>query len=167
MCAIFSTFLSGSSSHTSEITVITPTQHELQDSTVPLPNIQSMTSSTSLDHATKSIKDNQRDERELLPSPKNILTRHLSDITDVVLDPEKLANDLHSAGLITFHTKDKVLTTLSYSRYDKFSKLVNDVWKLLRADNDPKKLVVFCDVLKKQNDDKLNEITQDMLRELG
>ena len=32
--------------------------------------------------------------------PKNILTRHLSDITDV-LDPEKLGNDLHYAGLVT------------------------------------------------------------------
>ena len=167
MCAIFSTFLSGSSSHTSEITVITPTQHDLLDSTVPLPNIQSMISFTSPHLTTTSIEDTERDEREHLPSPKNILTRHLSDITDVVLDPEKLANDLHSAGLITFHMKDKVLTTSSYSRYDKVSKLVNDVWKLLRADNDPEKLVMFCDVLKKQNDDKLNEITQDMLRELG
>ena len=163
----FSTFLSGSSSHTSELTVITPTQHELLDSTIPIPNIQSMTSSTSLDHTTTSIEDNQRDEREHLPSPKNILTRHLSDITDVVLDPEKLANDLHSAGLITFHVKDRVLTTSSYSRYDKVSKLVNDIWRVLRADNDPKKLMLFCDVLKKQNDDKLTEITQDMLRELG
>ena len=126
-----------------------------------------MTSSTSLHLTTTSLEDNQRDEREHLPSPKNILIRHLSDITDVVLDPEKLANDLHSAGLITFHMKDRVLTTSSYSRYDKVSKLVNDVWKLLRVDNDLEKLVMLCDVLKKQNDDKLNEITQHMLRELG
>ena len=166
MCAIFSTFLSGSS-HLSEITVITPTQHELLDSKIPLPNIQSMTSSTSLHHTTTSIEDTERDETEHLPSPKNILTRHLSDITDVVLDPEKLANDLHSAGLVTFHMKDRVLTTSSYSRYDKVSKLVNDIWRMLRADNDPEKLMMFCDVLKKQNDDKLTEITQDMLRELG
>ena len=125
-----------------------------------------MTSSTSLHRATTSVEDNQRDEREHIPSPKNILTRHLSDITDVVLDPEKLANDLHSAGLITFHTKDRVLTT-SYSRYEKVSILLIAVWRLLRSDNDPEKFMMFCDVLKKQSNETLTEITQDILREFG
>ena len=126
-----------------------------------------MTSSTSLHHATTSVEDTERDEREHVQSPKNILTRHLSDITDVVLDPEKLANDLHSARLITFHMKDRVLTTSSYSRYDKVSKLVNDVRRLLRGDSDREKLITFCDVLKRQNNETLTGITQDMLRELG
>ena len=126
-----------------------------------------MISSTSPHHATTSVEDTERDEREHVQSPKNILTRHLSDITDVVLDPEKLANDLHSARLITFHIKDRVLTTSSYSRYDKVSKLVNDVWRLLRGDSDREKLITFCDVLKRQNNETLTGITQDMLRELG
>ena len=90
--------------------------------------------------------------------PKNILTRHLSDITDVVLDPEKLANDLHSAGLITFHIKNRVLTTSSYPHYEKVSMLLNDVWRLLRGDEDYEKVMIFCGVLKRQND----EITQDV-----
>ena len=123
-----------------------------------------MTSSTSLHHTTTSVEDIERDEREHVPSPKNILTRHLSDITDVVLDP---ANDLHSAGLITFHIKDRVLTTLSYPRYEKVSRLVNDVWRLLRGDSDREKLMIFCDVLKIQNNETLTGITQDILRELG
>ena len=84
-----------------------------------------------------------------------------------MLDPEKLANDLHSLGLITFHIKDRVLTTSSYSRYDKVSRLVNDVWRLLRGDSDREKLIIFCDVLKRQNNETLTRITQDMLRELG
>ena len=100
-------------------------------------------------------------------SSYNILTRHLSDITDVVLDAEKLANDLHSAGLITLHMKDRVLTISSYPRYEKVSILLIDVWRLLRGDNDPKKLVMFCDVLMKQSNETLTEITQDVLRELG
>ena len=126
-----------------------------------------MTSSTSLHRTTTSVEDNQRDEREHIPSPKNILTRHLSDITDVVLNPEKLANDLHSVGLVTFHMKDRVLTTSSYSRYEKVSILLVDVWRLLRSDNDPEIFMMFCDVLKKQSNETLTEITQDMLREFG
>ena len=67
----------------------------------------------------------------------------MSDITDVVLDPEKLANDLHSAGLITFHIKDRVLTTSSYPRYEKVSMLLNDAWRLLRGDEDHEKVIIF------------------------
>ena len=80
-------------------------------------------------------------------SAHNILTRHLSDIIDVVLDPEKLANDLHSAGIITFRNKDRVLTTSSYPRYEKVSMLLINVWRLLRGDNDDReKLIMVCDV---------------------
>ena len=91
----------------------------------------------------------------------------MSDITDVKLDIEKLANDLHSASLITLHIKDRVLTTSSYPRYEKVSMLLNGVWRLLRGDTDREKLMIFCDVLKRQNNETLTGITQDMLRELG
>ena len=91
----------------------------------------------------------------------------MSDITDVKLDPEKLANDLHSAGLITFRMKDRVLTTSSYPCYEKVSMLLNDVRRLLRGDSDHEKLMIFCDVLKMRNNETLTGVTQDMLRELG
>ena len=84
-----------------------------------------------------------------------------------MLDPEKLANDLHCAGLITFHIKDRILTTLSYPRYEKVSMLLNDVRRLLRDDSVREKLIIFCDVLKRQNNETLTGITQDMLRDLG
>ena len=107
-----------------------------------------------------------RDKKEHAPSPKDILTEYLSDICEVVLDPEKLANDLYFAKLITFHMKDRVLTTSSYSRYDKVSRLVISVGKLLTVD-DPKTFLTFCDVLKTQDDENLTRITQDMLRKFG
>ena len=91
----------------------------------------------------------------------------MSDIADVVLDPEKLANDLHSAGLITLHMKKRVLTTSGYPRYEKVSMLLNDVRRLLGGDSDREKLIIFCDVLKRQNNETLTAITQDILRELG
>ena len=60
--------------------------------------------------------------------------------------------------------KDEVLTISSYLRYEKVSILLIDVWKLLKGDNDPKKLVMFCDVLMKQSNETLTEITQYVLR---
>ena len=60
--------------------------------------------------------------------------------------------------------KDEVLTISSYPRYEKVSILLIDVWKLLKGDNDPKKLVMFCDVLMKQSNETLTEITQYVLR---
>ena len=102
-----------------------------------------------------------------MTNSKNILTRHLSDITDVVLDPDKLANDLHSPGRITLHIKDKALSTSSYPRYEKVSMLLNDVWRLLRGNNDHEKLIIFCDIPMRQNNETLTGITQDMLKELG
>ena len=83
-----------------------------------------------------------------------------------MLDPEKLANDLHSVGLITIHIKDRVLITSSYPHYEKVSMLLNDVWRLLRGDGDREKLIIFCDILKRQNNETLTGITQDILREL-
>ena len=60
--------------------------------------------------------------------------------------------------------KDEVLTISSYPRYEKVSILLIDVWKLLKGDNDSKKLVMFCDVLMKQSNETLTEITQYVLR---
>ena len=107
-------------------------------------------------------------ETEHVPSPKNILTRHLSGITDAVLEPEKLAIDLHSAGLITVHMKHRVLTVSSYPPYEKISILVINVWRLLRSDNDPERTLLskFCDVLMGQNNDRLTRIAEDILKEI-
>ena len=107
-------------------------------------------------------------ETEHVPSPKNILTRHLSDITDAVLEPEKLAIDLHSADLITVHMKHRVLTVSSYPRYEKISILVINVWRLLRTDNDPERILLskFCDVLMGQNNDRLTKIAEDILKKI-
>ena len=121
-------------------------------------SILQLLSSISLQHTV---------ETEHVPSPKNILTRHLSDITDAVLDPEKLAIDLHSADLITVHMKHRVLTVSSYPPYEKISILVLNVWRLLRSDDDPERtLSKFCDVLMGQNNDRLTRIAEDILKEI-
>ena len=41
------------------------------------------------------------------------------------------------------------------THYEKVSMLLNGVWRLLRGDSDHEKLMIFCDVLKRQNNETL------------
>ena len=58
-------------------------------------------------------------------------------------------------------------TTPSLSQYDKASKLVNTVLDSLKAFNEYRILVTFCDILRKQDDPNLYRIANTMIRELG
>ena len=58
-------------------------------------------------------------------------------------------------------------TTPSLSQYDKASKLVNTVLDSLKAFNEYRILVTFCDILRKQDDPNLCRIANTMIRELG
>ena len=61
---------------------------------------------------------------------------HLSKILDAVTEPDRLANDLSSADLISGHVAESVLTTPSLSRYDKASRLLEEFQRLLKVSND-------------------------------
>ena len=99
-------------------------------------------------------------------SPSNIFKRHFSEILGVISDTERLANDLSSADLIPYSVKDDVITT-NLSRYQKASKLINEIERSLRVFNKPEILNLYCEVLKKQENPTLTRIANDMLMELG
>ena len=84
----------------------------------------------------------------------------------VISDTERLANDLSSADLIPYSVKDDVITT-NLSRYQKASKLINEIERSLRVFNKPEILNLYCEVLKKQENPTLTRIANDMLMELG
>ena len=87
----------------------------------------------------------------------------------VISDPdtERLPNDLSSANLIPYSIKDDLISTKGLSRYQKASKLLNEIERSLRNLNTPKTLEMFCLVLKKQENEGLKRMAGEMLKELG
>ena len=87
----------------------------------------------------------------------------------VISDPdtERLPNDLSSANLIPYSIKDDLISTKGLSRYQKASKLLNEIERSLRNLNTPEILEKFCVVLKKQENPALKRMAGEMLKELG
>ena len=87
----------------------------------------------------------------------------------VISDPdtERLPNDLLSANLIPYSVKDDLISTKHLSRYQKASKLLNEIERSLRDLNTPEILENLCLVLKKQNNQALKRMAGEMLKELG
>ena len=92
----------------------------------------------------------------------------MSEMLGVISDTERLANDLSSVDLISYQVKDDVITT-NLSRYQKASKLLNEIERSLRGQvlDNRGILISYCEVLKKQKNSTLKRIADDMLKELS
>ena len=102
-------------------------------------------------------------------TPLTIFSRHVNEMLGVISDPdtERLPNDLLSANLIPYSVKDDLISTKHLSRYQKASKLLNEIERSLRDLNTPEILENLCLVLKKQNNQALKRMAGEMLKELG
>ena len=100
-------------------------------------------------------------------TPFNILKRHFSEILDVVSDPNRLANDLWSVDLISNVVKDNIISTPSVPRYEKTSKLLNEVQRSLKINKNPETLISLCRVLIDQKNSVISMICKTMMKELG
>ena len=100
-------------------------------------------------------------------TPLTILKKHLSEILDVVGDPNRLANDLWSVDLISNIVKDNIISTPNVPRYEKASKLLNEVYRSLMVNKNPETLISLCKVLINQSNLVMSTICKTMLKELG
>ena len=100
-------------------------------------------------------------------SPFRIFKRHMSEMLDVISDTDRLANNLSIDDLVSYPVKDNVLSTPSLSRYQRASKLLNEIERSLKTFDEPKTLAKFCHVLKKQHNPILTKISAKMMKELG
>ena len=82
----------------------------------------------------------------------------------MVSDPNRLANDLWGVDLISNVVKDNIISTPSVPRYEKASKLLNEVQRSLKH---PKTLILLCKVLTNQKNAVISTICKTMLKELG
>ena len=100
-------------------------------------------------------------------TPFNILKRHFSEILDVVSDPNRLANDLSGVDLISDVVKDNIISTPSVPRYEKASKLLNEVQRSLKVNENPDTLILLSKVLTNQKNSVISMICKAMMIELG
>ena len=100
-------------------------------------------------------------------TPFNILKRHFSEILDVVSDPNRLANDLWGVDLISDVVKDNIISTPSVPRYEKASKLLNEVQRSLKVNENPDTLILLSKVLTNQKNSVISMICKAMMIELG
>ena len=96
-----------------------------------------------------------------------ILKIHTSEILDSICDPVKLAVDLWSAELVGDPVKEIVLSTLGVSQIQKTSKLLDEVYRNLKVFNKPEILVKFCEVLKRQQNQGLTRVADDIMKQLS
>ena len=100
-------------------------------------------------------------------APFKILKRHFSEILDVVSDPNRLANDLWGVDLISNVVKDNIISTPSVPRYEKASKLLNEVQRSLKVNENPETLILLCKALTNQKNLAISTICKTMFKELG
>ena len=120
---------------------------------------------------TTPLKITTTSDTNLLPtadiSPHIILKKHTSELLGIICDPDKLAVDLWSADLVPDPVKDNVLTTLGLSRFQKSSKLLDEVYRSLKELKRSDILVKFCEILKIQRNAGLTRIADNMLKQLS
>ena len=100
-------------------------------------------------------------------TPFNILKRYFSEILDVICDPNRLANDLWGVDLISNVVKDNIISTPSVPRYEKASKLLNEVQRSLKVNESSETLISLCSVLTNQQNSVISMICKTMMKELG
>ena len=120
---------------------------------------------------TTPLKVTTTSDTNLLPTadiyPHIILKKHTSELLGIISDPEKLAVDMWSADLVPDPVKENVLTTIGLSRFQKSSKLLDEVYRSLKVFKRSDILVKFCEVLKMQRNAGLTRIADDMLKQLS
>ena len=116
---------------------------------------------------TTPLKVTTTSDANLLPtadiSPHIILKKHTSELLGIISNPDKLAVDMWSADLVPDSVKENVLTTIGLSRFQKSSKLLDEVYRSLKVFKRSDILVKFCEVLKIQRNAGLTRIANEML----
>ena len=69
--------------------------------------------------------------------------------------------------LISNVVKDNIISTPSVPRYEKASKLLNEVQRSLKVNANPETLISLCRVLTNQNNSVISMICKTMMKELG
>ena len=101
-------------------------------------------------------------------SAVDIFTPHSAKIKLLIHDPTRLGNDLVSVGLIAQHVVDGLASQNGVSDYDRASKMVSVIQTDMSVSQQSSTILLdLCKVLKNQKSKVLNEIVDDIERQLG
>ncbi|XP_019860664.1 PREDICTED: uncharacterized protein LOC109588990 [Amphimedon queenslandica] len=109
--------------------------------------------------STASEKSNEASEvfREKVFALSSIIGSGTSTIFD------RISDEFLSAGLISHSILDDITTVLSYSNYQRGSRLIRELHKRLQTIDAPNdNLIAVCDILTRQEDEQLVQIGEDM-----
>ena len=80
---------------------------------------------------------------------RKVFRRQYSELAQAIQQPESLAADLYSKGLISKATQVDIMTNKSYSTEQKAAQLVNEIEAGLETSNKPHEhLRKFCTIIK-------------------
>ena len=102
------------------------------------------------------------------PNPWELFQSHFSDICEAITSTfDRTTDDLVTEKLIPLPFYDDVTTTTSYSTYQKGSKIVRELHNRIQSSKDPRQtLLNICQVLLRQDNQKLKDIGGDMKSQL-
>ena len=103
-------------------------------------------------------------------SAGDIFRRHSAKIISLIPDATRCGNDLVSAGLIAKHVVDGLASQRGVSDYERASRMVSIISQAMSVSQQSASQIILldlCKVLRKQESEVLNEIVDDIERQLG
>ena len=100
-----------------------------------------------IQNASNSTQDHSK---PLECQPHDIIRQYIPNLNEVISTPDRLADQLWSAGFISDHVKDDFLTTEGQSRYKKASTLTHELYKYFKGSDEDKvcRFRELCEILK-------------------
>ena len=99
-------------------------------------------------------------------NPRNVFRKYYASLVDAISEPMRLANDLWSANLIS--TADRDLVTITgISSYERTSRILDSVHRLLSIANQKEKMRQFLHILQFQDTPAVSLLAKEILDASG
>ena len=92
-----------------------------------------------------------------------VLKEHNPMLQNLLSDPDKLSDELWAKQLLSSAVRERIKTTLGFSRYDKASMILTEVSRYIELPDSKDVFIPFCDVLVNHGQPGLKEIAEKMI----
>ena len=92
-----------------------------------------------------------------------VLKEHTPMLLGLLSDPDKLSDELWAKDLLSSAVRDRIKTTLGFSRYNKASMILTEVSRYIELPDSKDVFTQFCDLLVNHGQPGLKEIAEKMI----